>query len=237
MDAQNRNDQLTEPVTEEAAGLIRRVAEGTRETAARAKEGLAAGASGVLEFTKTAAHETREKAGRVVEFVKEAAPDEQLKASVSISTEQSLDKAADVVIGAAPAIGRNAELAAEKLGQALHAVARPLAAILGVIAGTVGGWWKKAAEERHELPSHHEQACRTHFATVTLPPPGMTFEKARTGYELGYLASRNPTYRGRSFVEIEPDLQLGFGPDRAAEYDDLRDFASYGYSRGTGSDL
>jgi hypothetical protein len=33
------------------------------------------------------------------------------------------------------------------------------------------------------------------------------FERARPGYQLGYVARRNPAYEGRSFSEIEPELQ------------------------------
>lgn len=219
----------------DGAGLRERVAEKTRGTVARAKDGLAAGASGVAEFTKTAASGTKEKAAQVVDFVREAEPDAQLKASVSGGTERTVDRASEALVGAAPTIGRGAEKAAEKLGEALHAIAHPLAVVLGAIAGTLGGWWNKAAELRLDLPREEEEACRVHFTSAASATPDMTFDRARTGYALGYVASRNPGYHGRSFDEVEPELRSGFGDDRAADYEALREFARYGYGRGTGT--
>jgi hypothetical protein len=220
------------------AGRLERVAERTRDALERAKDGMAAGASGLAEMTRSAASETAERAGRVVEFVREAETDVELKSKVSETTEGALHQAGDRLSGAAPAIGRTAEAAAAKVGQALHSVAHPLAVVLGVIAGTVGGWWKKAAADASGagagLPSAEEHACRAHFATVTLLPAGMTFDRARTGYALGYLAGRNPEYAGREFEAIEPDLRQGFSGETADEYDALREFARYGYVRGLG---
>jgi hypothetical protein len=222
------------------ATRLERAAERTRETLEKAKDGVVAGASGLAEITKKAASETADKAGRVVNFVREAETDVELKEKVSHTAEDKLHQAGDKLSGAAPAIGRSAEAAAEKIGGALHKVAHPLAVVLGVIAGTVGGWWKKAAADASgagpSLPSTEEQACRAHFATIAVLPPDMTFDRARTGYSLGYLASRNPDYQGRQFEDVEPDLRQGFAGEKVDEYEALREFARYGYGRGIGGD-
>ncbi len=110
--------------------------------------------------------------------------------------------------------------------------ARPFATVLGAVAGTLGGWWNKAAEERLALPETEEQACRAHFASIAVPPPGMPYGRARTGYALGYVASRNPGYGGRRFEDVETELRRGFGEQHAADYDALREFTRYGYDRG-----
>ncbi len=237
MSSDRETDRNSSIPDEEAAGIFRRVKDQTRETASKAREGLVAGASGLMEVSRTVATETRDRAGRVVEFVREAEADEELRSTVAGKTERSLDKAGDALAGAAPAIGRNAERAAEKLGGALHAIAGPLATILGSIAGTIGGWWKKAAQERYELSKADEEACRAHFTTVVVVSPEMTYERARTGYALGYVASRNPGYNGRNFDEIEDDLRQGFGDEGYADYEALRDFTRYGYDRGAGPTL
>jgi hypothetical protein len=110
--------------------------------------------------------------------------------------------------------------------------------ILGAIAGTVGGWWKKAAADAGSgLPAEEEQACRAHFATLAMLPAGMTYDQARTGYALGYLAGRNPDYQGRQFEDIERDLRQGFTGENAEEYGALREFTRYGYGRGLGGAL
>jgi hypothetical protein len=219
---------------ERAASRLERAREQTREALDSAKQAVSAGASGVAEFTKNVATQTRDTAGRVVEFVKEAEPDEELRHNVEESTETKLHSAGDRLSGAAPRIGRAAETAAEKVGAALHAVAHPLAVVLGAIAGTLGGWWNKARDAAPDLSPADEAACRAHFATLTALPPDMTFERARLGYALGSIAARNPTYEGRTFEAVEPDLRQGFRGNRAAEYDALRDFARYGYGRSAG---
>lgn len=214
---------------------LERAKERTRETLEKTKEGMAAGASGVAEFTKKAAGRTADGAGRAVEFVREAETDTELKGKVKQATETSIHRAGHRLSDAAPAIGRGAERVADTLGSALHYAARPLAAIVGAIAGTVGGWWKKAASgSASGFPEHEEQACRAHFATLVTVEPEMTYDRARTGYELGYVASRNPDYQGRSFEEIEDDLRQGFAGEHASEYDALRDFTRYSYGRGSG---
>lgn len=216
---------------EHAASRLERAREQTREALGSAKDAVVAGASGVAGFTRNVATQTRDTAGRVVDFVKEAEPDEALKANVASGTESSLHSAGDRLADAAPRIGRAAETAAEKVGAALHAVAHPLASVLGAIAGTVGGWWNKARDVTPQLSPADEAACRAHFATLDALAAGMDFERARVGYEIGYIAARNPSYSGRAFEDVEPDLRQGFTGSRAGEYDALRDFARFGYGR------
>jgi hypothetical protein len=215
------------------AGRLKRAGERTRETLEKTKDGMAAAAGSVAEFTKNVASETADRAGRVVEFVREAETDVELKRKASHTTEEKLHQAGDKLSEVAPAIGRGAEAAAQTVGSALHRVAHPLAVVVGAIAGTVGGWWKKAAADAESaFPAAEEQACRAHFVTVVGLPAEMTYERARTGYQLGYLAARNPDYHGRQFDEIEPDLRHGFTGEHAGEYDTLREFARYGFGRG-----
>jgi hypothetical protein len=202
-----------------------RAADAAKEKLGRAKDGVVSTAHVVKDRTVQAAA----TAARVV---REAEPDAELKASVSTGTEHALDRAGQAVSGAAPAIGRGTEYAVGKVGQALKYVAHPIAFVIGTIAGTVGGWWKKAAELRNDLPHDDEQACRAHFATIVIGDD-MTFDRARPGYTLGYIAAGNPDYRDRGFEEIEGDLRIGF-PEAPDEYDRLRDFARYGFERGRG---
>jgi hypothetical protein len=203
---------------------------------ARVKEGVVAGASNVAdnvsEFTRDIVDATRDKARQAARIVREAEPDAELRERAQKSTEGGLDRAGQAVAGAAPAIGRGAEYAATRLGDALKFVARPAGVIIGTLAGTVGGWWNKASELKQHMPEEEERACRIHFATFA--GSGLTFDQARSGYILGYVAGCNPGYQGRAFDDVEPDLRQGFAADDT-EYDVLREFARYGYSRGSGS--
>lgn len=221
MDERKQAERMGEPGEDEERGRLGRVADRTREKLNDARDGLSAGASGVMD-----------RVGSAVELVREAETDAELKSSVSSRTERALDGAGHRLVDAAPAIGRNTQRAAEKVGQALSAISRPLAAVLGTVAGTLGGWWTRAAEKRWELSRADEEACRQHFASITVVAPDMTYERARTGYALGYVASRNPDYVGRPFEELEGDLRDGFGAEHEHSYDTLREFTRYGYERG-----
>lgn len=212
---------------QEARGRLGRAAEQAREVLGRTREGMAASASGLAEVAGRAT----EQLGRAAEIVREAEPDDALRERVSGVTERSVHRAGSSLNRAAPAIGRGAEKIADKAGAALHYAAGPLARILGTIAATIGGWWKTASNERHGMPATIEDEARAHFAAMTALPPDMTFERARTGYSLGYMAGRNPEYAGRSFEEVEADLRTGFGLETGDEYERLREFVRFGYER------
>jgi hypothetical protein len=228
------NNYIGEPLNDPEAGRIDRVREKTRETVDRAKEKLAAGAAGATEMGRTAVSGVRDRATRAAEFVRDAETDVELKGAVTHRTESSLDRAGDAITRAAPTIGRGTEMAAEKLGHALHAISHPTGVLLGTIAGTLGGWWRKAADQQIDLPQSEDQACLEHFSTIAAPPPGMTYEQARPAYALGYVASRNPSFRGRDFDEVDRELRDGFARDQSSDYDSVREFTRYGYERGVG---
>jgi len=219
------------PADVEARSRIERVREGAREGIDRAREALASGAGAVAEASKTVASEAADRAGRAVEFVREAETDVELKRSVEEGTENTLHAAGARVSGSAPTIGRGAEAAARVVGAALHKVAHPLAVVLGAIAGTLGGWWHKATENGQGFPEDEDAACRAHFLSVTVHPDGMTYEEARTGYALGYIAASNPDYGGRGFDAIEQDLRVGFQGEREEDFERLREYARYGFGR------
>lgn len=61
-----------------------------------------------------------------------------------------------------------------------------------------------------------------------------SYDDVRPAYQIGHLAGRNPDYQGRSFDEIEPDLQRGWTPDVSSRYGawhEVRDYARSAYDR------
>jgi hypothetical protein len=224
-----RNEQQEE----HGQGRLSRVGEQARTALERSREGMMAGASGVAETTRKVADRAGEQLGRAASIVRDAEPDQELRESVAEATERSVHRAGATLNRAAPTIGRGAELIADKAGAALHFAAGPLARIIGAMAGTLGGWWKLASEQSHSLPAAEDKACQAHFALMTVIPADLSYDRAKTGYALGYVAGRNPDYAGRTFDEVEGDLRTGFSTDGTGEYDRLRDFARYGYERGS----
>ena len=52
-------------------------------------------------------------------------------------------------------------------------------------------------------------------------------------YQFGHLAGSNPDYQGRSFEEVETDLQRTWTPEYTTafgEWNDVRDYINTGYS-------
>lgn len=100
-------------------------------------------------------------------------------------------------VGGATGAGAGAGLGLALLG--------PLGGVLGALAGAVGGWWtgKGALDAVEEVDREDNRLRRAHeHAGATRP-----YEEVRHGYQLGYLAGRNPEYAGVPFSEVEDDLR------------------------------
>ena len=147
-----------------------------------------------------------------------------------------------------PAAPNAAEKAAAPTGAAAGAlaggtagtlIAGPIGTAIGAIAGAVGGWWAGAGVEKDaELPPRYETYYRTHYEASA--PAGGSWERARPAYQLGHIAAANPSYRGRSFADIETDLQHGWTRETAATAGDwqaVRDLARCGYEHRANSML
>ena len=108
--------------------------------------------------------------------------------------------------------------------------------VLGGLAVAAGGWW--AGKKLLEVVSSSNKEDETHYRTHYQSHPArstVTYPQARTYYVIGYTASRNPEYAGRSFDQVEPEIRRGFTGNRAQSYESMRDFCRVGYERGLGS--
>ena len=128
-------------------------------------------------------------------------------------------------------------------GAAIGSLGGPIGTVIGGIAGAVGGWWTgRAISEAASNFSHsHDEEFRSDFATradAVASTPYRSYELVRPAYQLGFLASRNPEYAGRSFAEIEPHLERGWNDNAATEAGDwsaMREYARTAYTRGVDS--
>ena len=127
-------------------------------------------------------------------------------------------------------------------GAAIGSLGGPIGTVIGGIAGAIGGWW--AGRAISEAASNFSHADDAHFRSDyerrgdEVSSRSRTYEAVRPAYQLGYLASRNPDYAGRSFDEIEPDLQRGWSSDAnntGADWVEMRDYARTAYVRGAAS--
>lgn len=67
------------------------------------------------------------------------------------------------------------------------------------------------------------------------------FERAKPGYQLGYVARQNPAYRDRSFNEVEPELKRVWesraktesgGSASTSSWPEVRGFVDFAYQQG-----
>ena len=125
-------------------------------------------------------------------------------------------------------------------GAAIGSLGGPIGTVIGGIAGAVGGWWTgRAISEAVSNFSHaDDEEFRSDFETRGEPvasTANRSYERVRPAYQIGYLASQNPEYAGRSFDDIEPDLERGWTGNPAADgidWTEMRDYARTAYLRG-----
>jgi uncharacterized protein (TIGR02271 family) len=125
-------------------------------------------------------------------------------------------------------------------GAAVGSIGGPVGTAIGAIAGAVGGWWagRGVSDAATSFTNGHDANYRTRFGDLPASSRGRltSYDQARPAYELGYLASQNPDYRGKSFDQIESNLRGGWTPEveRQAGYswNDARNAVAEGYARG-----
>ncbi|HWK89027.1 MAG TPA: hypothetical protein VNP72_03505, partial [Longimicrobium sp.] len=106
--------------------------------------------------------------------------------------------------------------------------------LLGAVAVAAGGWWatRKVHDALAEMSEEDEQDYVVYFEAHPARET-VGYDRARSGYALGYAAARNPDYSGRGWTEVEPHLQSGYLGSGEASYEAIRDFTRRGYERGT----
>ncbi|GLC27798.1 hypothetical protein [Roseisolibacter agri] len=137
-------------------------------------------------------------------------------------------------------VGGTAGIAA---GAAVGALGGPVGMVIGALAGAVGGWWagRSVAEGVHDYTDDDDRFYREHHTTTRSKladvSTSRSYDDVRPAYQLGHLAGRNPDYSGRSFDDVETDLQRGWTNDVAAKHGDwtsVRPYARDAYDRGRG---
>ena len=124
------------------------------------------------------------------------------------------------------------------VGAAIGSAAGPVGAVIGGIAGAIGGWWAghAVADAAQDYTVGDDAVYRNHFENSPNRLADRNYESASPAYQLGHIAARNPDYRGRSFDEIEPDLQRGWISAAGmghSDWNNMRDYARDAYERST----
>jgi hypothetical protein len=118
-------------------------------------------------------------------------------------------------------------------GMSVGAIAGPVGLALGGLAGALGGWWAGRGIS-DAVTADDDADLRRLYSESPNRLADRGYEAVRAAYLTGHLAGRNPDYAGRSFEEIEPDLQRGWTGDVAAqcgEWPAIRGFARTAFER------
>lgn len=107
--------------------------------------------------------------------------------------------------------------------------------MIGTVARTVGGWWSERSpnDAVDTFGAEQDRACRTHFENTRRRDA--SYDSVRPLYQFGHLAGQNPDYQGRSFEEVENDLQSAWTGEQAVTYGDwqmVRDYVNTGFATG-----
>jgi len=118
-------------------------------------------------------------------------------------------------------------------GLALGAAGGPVGMVVGALAGAVGGWWAGRGVA-DAFTSKDEAAYRAHYDSSPERLSDRSYEQVAPAYMAGHLAGRNPDYVGRSFEQVEADLQCGWHGDvakRCGEWPAVRGYARAAFDR------
>jgi hypothetical protein len=121
-------------------------------------------------------------------------------------------------------------------GAAIGSLGGPVGTVIGGIAGAIGGWWSGRAisEAVGKITEDDETHYREHYERAAVRnTTARRYDDARPAYHLGHIAGMNPDYKGRSFDEVEEDLQRGWNDDvrtRYGEWDAVRGYVEEAYN-------
>jgi hypothetical protein len=102
-------------------------------------------------------------------------------------------------------------------GMALGIAGGPVGLVIGAIAGALGGWWAgKGVADAFTDKDH--AAYRAHYTASPDHLADRSYDQVAAAYVAGHLAGRNPDYAGRTFDQVEPDLQRGWTDDVARQH-------------------
>jgi hypothetical protein len=133
----------------------------------------------------------------------------------------------------------------ERVGETMGSVAGKvtdtavdlMGSMIRTAASTFGGWWSRSTPDDavRNFGPEQDSACRTHFENLNRErkSSNTSYDAVRPLYQFGHLAGSNPDYQGRSFEEVETDLQKTWTPEYTTafgEWSNVRDYINTGFA-------
>jgi hypothetical protein len=124
-------------------------------------------------------------------------------------------------------------MAGRAAGQATDMAMHALGNMVGAAVNVLGDWWASdsAREAARSFGEEKDSDCRSHFERSS-SASSRTYESTRPLYQFGHVAGQNPDYQGRSFQEVEPELQKAWGDDQSNRYGEwptVRGYVGFGF--------
>lgn len=131
--------------------------------------------------------------------------------------------------------------AGRAVGRGTEMAANAMTSMLGSAMDSLGDWWSssEAREAADSFNGERDRTCRSHFEGEGAgegegSTPNRHYDDVRPLYQFGHMAGQNPDYQGRSFEEVEPDLQRAWDDDSRespADWPEVRGYVGFGYSQ------
>jgi hypothetical protein len=111
------------------------------------------------------------------------------------------------------------EAAGRMAGRATDAAMSVAGSIFGAAVDVLGDWWgtDEARRAAGSFGPEQEQGARAHFE-ASAGGPGRSYDESRTLYQFGHVAAHNPDYAGRSFRDVEPQLERAWREDQTGRF-------------------
>jgi hypothetical protein len=137
--------------------------------------------------------------------------------------------------------------AGQAAGRATDTVMNLAGSVFGPAAQQLGDWFTGPDANRaaSTFDADRDRACRQHYTSRASTGSGSTgasggtraggYESTRPLYQFGHLAGQNPDYQGRSFREVEPELERAWSQgmgERHGRWSEVRDYVGFGYDPG-----
>jgi len=121
-------------------------------------------------------------------------------------------------------------------GAAIGSLGGPVGAVVGAIAGAIGGWWmgSEAAHTAANVTADDESAFREHYGSYADRPKLLSYDDIHAAYLVGHLSGRSPQYRGKTFAQVEPELERGWEAmrnERPSDWPKVREYARFAFER------
>lgn len=125
------------------------------------------------------------------------------------------------------------EAAGKMAGRATDMGMNVASTLFGNAMEALGDWWQgpEAARASASFGAEHETRAREHHAGRG---GERGYDEVRPLYQLGHVAAHNPDYAGRSFRDVEPQLERAWREDQTTRYGDwprVREYVSHGFEQ------